>query len=514
MKRIYLLALLLLTAACGTAPGPASTPASTAAAATGPRGRLVIAQTVDAQSMDPYLVNQVAGESVMKMLFDHLVERDFVGKLVPGLAESWKVVDDKTLEFKLRTGVTFHNGEPFDAAAVKFSIERMLNADLKSAFRANFKAIKEVKIIDPQTVQLSLSTTDAAILDNLSAQLAILPPKYTTQAGDAEFARKPVGTGPFKFVEWVKDDHVTLEANTAYWDGSFKGKPLVQTVVYRPVPEAATRLADLKSGAVDIAQDVPPDQVKGVVDAGLTIVNKDAPQENFIFFASDAPGTPLADKRVRQAINYGVNVDSIIANVLQGYARRIASPISPLTLGYDENVKPYPYDLNKAQALLADAGFAGGFDVVIDATSTARTTPTEAVVGDLAKLNIRATIRRLDLGTFNDNWQKKQASPMVSASWAGMFDPASALNFWAKSDGLLSRYKNAEADRLIVEGAGTLDQARRAQSYAQLSKVLSDDPLALYLWNSQSLTGVGKRVGGWRAHPRSYIVASGVMVKE
>ena len=151
--------------------------------------------------------------------------------------------------------------------------------------------------------------------------------------------------------------------------------------------------------------------------------------------------------------------------------------------------------------------------MVIDATSTARTTPLEAVAGELAKLNIRATIRKLDLGTFNDNWQKKQTSPMLSASWAGMFDPASALNFWAKSDGLLSRYKNPEADRLIVEGASTLDQAKRAQTYAQLSKLLFDDPLALYLWNSQSLTGVGKRVSGWRAHPRSYIVASGVSVK-
>ena len=301
--------------------------------------------------------------------------------------------------------------------------------------------------------------------------------------------------------------------SSSYWSGSFKGKPLVQTVVFRPVPDASTRLADLKTGAVDLAQDIPPDQVKGVTDAGLTVVNKESPQESLIFFASNAPGTPLADKRVRQAINYGVNVDSIIATVMGGHAQRIAGPISPLTLGYDAGLKPYAYDLAKAKALLADAGFAAGFDMVIDATSTASSAPLEAVVGELTKLNIRATIRRLDLGTFNDNWQKKQSSPMVSASWAGMFDPASALNFWAKSDGLLSRYKNAEADRLIAEGASTLDQARRVQSYAQLAKVLSDDPLALYLWTSQSLTGVGKRVSGWRAHPRSYIVSSGVSLR-
>jgi peptide/nickel transport system substrate-binding protein len=507
MKPLLISMLVVLLAACGAATAvPTSAPA-------GPSGKLVVAQTVDAQSMDPYQVNQVAGESVMKMLFDELIERDFDGKLVPGLAVSWQIVDDKTIEFKLRQGVSFHNGESFSADAVKYSVERMLNADLKSAFRGNFKSIQEVKIVDPQTVRLLLNTTDAALLDNLSAQLAIVPPKYIQQVGDAEFARKPIGTGPFKFVEWLKDDHVTLEANTGYWPGSFKGKALVQNVIFRPVPEAATRIANLKAGQADIIQDVPPDQVKGVQDAGFTIVNKDAPQENFIFFATDAPGTPLADKRVRQALNYGVDLDSIVKNVLQGYAQRIASPIGPLTLGYDASVKPYPYDLGKAKSLLSDAGYANGFDVVIDVTATARTAPIEAVAGELPKLNIRATLRRLDLATFNDNWSKKQTSPMISASWSGLFDPASALNFWAKSDGLLSRYKNPDADKSINAGAATLDQAMRAKIYAQLSKLLNDDPLALYLWTTQSLYGLSQRVAGWQAHPRSYIAVGGVTVR-
>ncbi len=509
-QKLLALFLLLLVAACSATSTPAA-PAGTLAS-TAPRGKLVVAQTVDAQSMDPYLVNQVAGESVMKSIFDHLLERDFDGNLVAGLAESWKVIDDKTIEFKLRRGVTFHNGESFDAEAVKFSVERMLNPDLKSSFRGNFTAIKQVSVVDAQTVQLILEKTDAAILDNLSAQLAIVPPKYVKEVGDAEFARKPIGTGPFKFVEWLKDDHVTLEANPNYWNGSFKGKPLVQTVVFRPIPEVSTRIAELQTGRADIIQDVLPDQVKSLQDAQRSVVQKDVPQEAFIFFVSDVPGTPLADKRVRQALNYGVNVDSIIQNVLQGYARRIASPIGPLTLGYDADVKPYPYDLAKAKALLSDAGYANGFDVVIDATTGDKTLTTEAVVGELAKLNIRATIRRLDLGTFNDNWGKKQTSPMIAARWAGMFDPSNALNFWAKSDGFLARYKNAEVDRLIAEGASTLDMTKRAQAYAPLSKVLNDDPLAIYLWNTQNLYGLNKRVVGWRAHPRSYIVVSGVSV--
>ncbi|MCA1553255.1 MAG: ABC transporter substrate-binding protein, partial [Chloroflexi bacterium] len=361
MRCCWLLLLVMMLAACGAPNTPASSSAG---------GKLVVAQTIDIQSLDPFLVNQVAGESVANALFDHLIERDFDGNLVAGLAESWRVVDEQTLEFKLRSGVTFHNGEPFDAQAVNFSVQRMRDANLNSSFRGNFKVIKEVVVVDASTVRLLLDRTDAAFLDNLSAQLAIVPPRYLIEVGDAQFARKPVGTGPFKFVEWVKDDHVTLEANPNYWNGSFKGKPLVGTVVFRPVPEAAARIAELQTERADLIQDVDPDRVKSLQDGNLSVVAKDAPQEAFIFFVSDAPGTALADKRVRQALNYGVNVDAIIANVLQGYARRIASPIGALTLGYDAKVQPYPYDLAKAKQLLADAGYANGFDVVIDATQT------------------------------------------------------------------------------------------------------------------------------------------------
>jgi len=228
----------------------------------------------------------------------------------------------------------------------------------------------------------------------------------------------------------------------------------VQTVVYRPIPEASTRVAELKAGRVDIVQDVPPDQVKALQAAGFSVVAKDAPQEAFIFLVSNVPDSPLAEKRVRQALNYGVDVDSIIKNVLQGYARRIASPIGPLTLGYDESVQPYPYDLAKAKALLKEANYEFGFDVVIDATNSDKTLTTEAVAGELAKLNVRATIRQLDLGTFNDNWSNKRTSPLVAARWSGLFDPASALNFFAKSDGLLTRYQRVrQAENLLMFAA-------------------------------------------------------------
>lgn len=477
-------------------------------------GTLDVGITTDAQSMDPFIVTQVPGEGVMKAMFDMLIERDFDGNLVPGLATEWKFVDDKTIEFKLREGVKFHNGEDFDADSVKFSLERMQREDLNSPFRNNFKSVQEVQIIDPHTVRFVLNKTDAPLLDFMSAQLYMLPPDYVQQVGDAGFAQKPVGTGPFKFVEWVKDDHITLEANEAYWDGSFKGKPKVKTVNFRPIPEASARIAELTTGGLDLIQDVATDQAETVEKAGFSVMKIDVPQEAIIFFVTDVPNTPLADQRVRQAINYGIDVDSLIQNVLKGYARRLASPIGPLTLGYDPNLKPYPFDLEKAKALLKEAGYENGFEVTIDATATDKSLTTEAVAGELAKLGIKANVRRVEAAQFNDNWDHKKTSPMVAARWSGMFDPANFANFLVKSDGFLSRYKNPKADELVAKGVSVMDPAERAKVYSELGQLLYDDPIGLYLWLPENLYGVSKNVQGWRPHPRSYIMVSNTSVTE
>ncbi|HZQ07247.1 MAG TPA: ABC transporter substrate-binding protein [Anaerolineae bacterium] len=526
LRALCVIIIALVLAACATPAVPATSPTSAPAQPTsapaapssapsgGLQGTLTVGLTTDAESMDPYLTKQSAGLAVSNAMFDNLIERDFQGKLVPGLATSWSFVDDKTIEFKLRQGVKFHNGEDFDANSVKFSLERMQNANLNSPFKGNFKSVQAVNIVDPYTVRFALTKTDAALLDFLSAQLAMLPPKYTAQVGDAGFAKAPIGTGPFKFVEWVKDDHITVQANENYWAGSYKGKPMVQTVIFRPIPEASTRIAELTTGNVDLIQDVAPDQAKSVQDAGFTVDKINVPQEAFVFFVTDVPNTPLADKRVRQALNYGVNVDSIIQNVLQGYATRFANPIGPLTLGYDANIKPYPYDPDKAKALLTEAGYPNGFEVTIDASASDKTLTTEAVAGELAKIGVKANVRRIELAQFNDNWDKKNTSPMVAARWSGMFDPSNFLSFLVKSDGFLSRYKNPQADALVAQGVSTLDPAARAKTYQQLGQLLYDDPIGIYLWLPQNLYGVGKRVQGWQPHPNSFIIVSNTSVTQ
>src|SRR5579864_3427337 len=212
-----LLAILLLAL-----PSAASLPANAAAQTS---NTLVIDTTAEAESLDPALVAQASGFSVINSIFDNLVERDYSGALVPMLAESWTFPDANTIEFKLRQGVTFHNGEPFNAASVKFSIERLLDPALNSPLAGGWpKTFQGVDIVDDATVRFRFSAPEATIFDTLAQSASMLPPNYYSQNSEDFLAANPVGTGPFKFVESVRDDHTTLARNASYWGvDTYKG---------------------------------------------------------------------------------------------------------------------------------------------------------------------------------------------------------------------------------------------------------------------------------------------------
>src|SRR5581483_2101196 len=231
--------------------------------------------------------------------------------------------------------------------------------DLNSGSASNFAAVDSVVVVDPNTVQFKLSRIDARIFDTIANNLSIVPMKYYQSVGQAGFIAKPVGTGPFKFVSWAKDDRITMEANTDYWSGSYKGKPLVQTLVFRSIPTAATRVAELKAGSADLIQALPPDQFDPIKAAGFNVVESKSPVYNWAFFntASTADAAkPLKDVRVRQAMNMAVDTATIIKTVLGGHARQLAAGITDLTDGYTSDLNPFPFDQAKAKQLLADAG--------------------------------------------------------------------------------------------------------------------------------------------------------------
>lgn len=279
---------------------------SQSSSGTGGQKELVVAFDSDVPTMDPHMHNEPNAITTNWHIFDSLLflSRDL--KIEPGLAESYEQKDDTTWIFKLRQGVTFHNGEEFNADAVKFSLERVLNEKQKSPQRGNISAISAVNVLDPYTVEIK-TKEPYNLLPHRLFYLSIVPPKYVQEVGDQEFAQKPVGTGPYKFAEWVKGDKIVLEANENY----FKGAPTIKKVSFRVIPEVATQIAELQSGGVDIIRMVPPDmlaQLEGNPQLAVT----STPLLRVYYMAFDTKKKPFDDARVRQAMNYAVDIDTIV----------------------------------------------------------------------------------------------------------------------------------------------------------------------------------------------------------
>ncbi len=324
-----------------------------------PRGQLVAALDSDRETLDPHQATGTIDYMVLMHVFDHLIARNPESmKLVGGLAESWKFVDDNTWDFRIRKGVKFHNGEPLNADAVKFSIERVLDPAQKSYLRDRFKGIAQVQVTDEYGIRLKTEKPNPVLLERLT-NLAILPPKYVKEKGDAFIAKNPVGTGPYHFVEWVRGQRLVVEAHPGYWGP----EPAVKTLVFRPILDVGTSIAEMLAGGVDFIRLVPPDQISLIEGSGKAYITT-APIIRVIFLNFDVAGRagagPVQNLKVRQAISHAVDVDGIIQHVLGGRGLRVGTIVNPMKFGYDASIKPTPYDPARAKQLLGEAGYASG----------------------------------------------------------------------------------------------------------------------------------------------------------
>ena len=288
---------------------------------------------------------------------------------------------------------------------------------------------------------------------------------------------------------------------------------MVDTVVFRSIPEASTRVAELQTGGVHIIQDVMPDQIDDLEEAALVIVADEAYQLQYVFFVTDDETVPTADVKVRQALNYAVDVDAIIENLLAGLGSRIASPIGPGYLGYNPDVRPYTYDPDKARALLAEAGYAGGFQTTLDTTTAGHNDVIDAVAGYLAEVGVTVEIQEYELGQFNQNWMDRAQSMMWAARWGNTPDPQS-IELFASCNGWIARYCNQEVTAQLEAAMGTLDQDERAEHYAAASALLNEDPVAIYLHTATQIYGLSAGVENFRPSPLLAIIVSGVSVSE
>jgi peptide/nickel transport system substrate-binding protein len=469
---------------------------------TAPKGTIVISQAGDPTTFDPHMHAESYGFVVQRQVYDLLVNRVMKdGKLqhVPMLATSWQAINDTTWVFNLRKGVKFHNGEDFDAEAVKYSIERVLNPAQKARMRGIYTFIDRVEIVDPYKVRIITKGPAPTLIVNLGYAMFIVPPKYFKEKGDEYVARNPVGTGPFKFVRWKKDDEIVLEANETYW----AGPPKLKTVIFKPIPEDATRVSALLGGSVDIIVGVPTHLFPMVNQSKVAkIMSVPSPRATHVHMDTLKPG-PLQDKRVRQAINYAVDKEAIIKNVLEGYGQVMATPISPFHFGFDPNIKPYPYDPQKAKSLLKEAGYGSGLNLTFNSPSGRYVKAkefAEAIVGQLSEVGINVKLEVFEWGSYMKKvYSPEGAGPMYTLGWTSTLDADGVLYSLLACDQLpLSRWCNKQFHSLLEQARSTIDQKKREQIYSQALKIVHEEAPWLFLHIAIDAYGVSNRVKNWK----------------
>ena len=471
---------------------------STAAPPTGaPKGTLTIAQGIDADTLDPYVTSSSAVWSITLNVYDTLLTRDRQGKLEPGLAVSYRPLNDTTWQIKLREGVRFHNGEPLDANAVRFSLMRMLDPAVKSVFASSLDTVARVDVVDPLTVNVITKAPDPILPSRLCMQQGqIVPPGYAKDAGTEGLAKRPVGAGPYRFVSWRKDEAITLEAVPDHWR-----KPRIARVVFKPVPEGASRVAAVKTGAVDLATAIPPIDFAGIQKGERTTGIEVTSNRAFLLNLDTLTFKPFQDKRVRQALNYAVDKDAIVKNTLNGYGRLLATSVIPEAFGYNPNLKPYPYDPARARRLLADAGYANGFDVGFDTTIGRYPQDkeiAEVVAGQLAKVGVRATVQGFEWGAFYDGVRAKKRAPIHDIGMSTeLFDADNTMSLHFKKGTIWSRWDNPEFDRLVTLARTTLPERARREALWKAGEIQHDEAPMIFLHQITYLYGVAKRVHGW-----------------
>lgn len=455
-------------------------------------GTLAVAQSADIETMDPAMHRSRINQTVVRNVFEALVNQNESLEPVPELATEWEQVDPTTWRFTLREGVTFHNGEDFNADAVKYSIERVLDPEQASPRADMLSMIDKVEVEDDYTVVITTAQPAPTLLASLSVN-EIVPPQYVEEVGDEEFAKKPVGTGPFTFEEWVPNERVVLKANDDYWGG----RPEVDTLVFRPVPEVSARIAALQSGDVQIAAEIPAD-LAGSLSGDVKSASVDGTR--IFFLAMNVTKPPFDDREVRVAVDQAIDKQTIADSIYQGFARPLNQPAFPEMVGHHEDFEGEPFDKGAASQVFGSVSEPVQIDV-----EEADRTLAQAVAGQLEAAGLKVKVNVLETQAFDDSITSGSSAAYVD-SWGvaeGDADVIFARHFWspARKDAFYTGYENSKLDVLIEKGRSTSDETEREEIYAQaVEMVMADAPWAPIV-NPEEIYGVSTSVQGWEPSP-------------
>ncbi|MEJ2479981.1 MAG: ABC transporter substrate-binding protein [Acidihalobacter sp.] len=492
-----------------------------------PPGVLVVGQSAEPKSLDPAVDTAVTDFRILENIYDGLV-RYKSGTLqpVPALAKSWTISKDGlTYTFNLRHDVKFQDGTPFNAEAVKFNFDRML--DKKDPYHDTgpfpqaffFSDVKHVTVVDPYTVQFILKKPYAPFLSNLAYPTGLIVSPAAVMKYGKNYGSHPSGTGPFELVQWDRNNKVVLKRNPHYWNGEAK----LKTVIYRPISDTNTRVSELLSGGIDVMFGVPPNSLRLFEhNANFKIHQQVGPHVWFVIL--NAKDGPLKSKLVRQAMNYAVNKKAIVKNVLKGTAEVANGPTPPaFAWAYNKKLQPYPYDPAKAKKLLAKAGYPNGFSTTFYVTQggSGMLSPVEmgtAIQADLAKVGIKVKIETFEWNTFLSKVNAGLKGNVGMAEMAWMTNSPDTLPFlalrtqaWPSKGGFNSGYySNPEVDKLLEEARSTSDQAKRAELYKKMQVIVHNDAPWIFVANWKQNAVTSTKVKNFHLEPSFFLLLHNV----
>ncbi len=510
-----------------------------AAMAAGPKhgGTLVFGRGGDSVGLDAAYETDGNSFMVCDNIYEALVSyKDESTALEPGLAKSWKISPDgKTYTFYLRKGVTFHDGTPFNANSVVFSIGRMMKVRNVKWFGKGFEippqdrppeywvsmemddTVDSIEAVDEYTVVFHLKRVEAPFIANMGMDFADIISPTAFLKNPKEFLRNPVGTGPFKFVSWRKDDRIVLEKNENYWDKS--GGPYLDKLIFRSIPENSVRFLELKAGNIHICQFPNPDDI-ALARKDPNIILPTQPGMNIGYLSFNHTKEPWkSNLNLRKAVAHAINRKAIVDNLYKGLGQVARNPIPPTMWGWNENIPGYSYDPALAKELLKKAGYPDGKGLG-EVTLWSMPVPRpynpdgvkigEAMAADLARVGINAKVVTYEWGTYLKR-QREQPDDMdmFQLGWTG--DNGDPDNFLAVLfDGLASpsvrtQWKNEAYHQLMLEGKQTIDQDKRAEIYKKAQKIFFDECPAIAIAHSTVIWPALKNVKNFKLHPTSSV---------
>jgi len=479
--------------------------------------KLVFGANGEAHSLHPYFITETPTNSVNQNMYDTLIFEDKNLNLVPSLAVKWEATDSTRWTFHLRKNVRFHDGTPFTAADVKFSVEHAAKWP-KSMWQSTVSSIASTEIIDDHTVQFT-TKKPFGIFPGMIAQLMIISKKYIEKHGAEYSYTKPIGTGPYKLKEWIKGDHLTLVVNEDHW----RGVASIKEVVIRPLSNNATRTAALLSREVQLIEDVPVLDVKRLktIDT-LDVISRSGLR--CIYLAMDlvrakspkvkgkAGENPMTDVRVRKAMAMAIDEDAIIKHVMNGYAVSASNMYPDVVFGYDPSIKRPPFDLERAGQLMKEAGYADGFSVTLDGTNDRYVNDSkimQAVAVMLSKINIKVKVNaRTKILFFPDAFKGSYSFHMVGWS-CGPPDAIRLQGFMAHTQtkdlsygkGNWVKYSNPKVDKYIEASDATVDANERLKNLQAAQKIfLVEDQLFIPLHFQVDIYAKNKNLN-WQVRP-------------